>query len=135
MPGSQQAIAAGSNIITFSSLAQGVQFDLPAPQTLRYTGAGTVQLAVSASVTVGQTSAGDVQAELVMDPLGADGGPFPFGGISAVLVAALGRENISVLGGRKAFVPAGVSPANSVVGLRVTAAGVGVIQSAVLAVT
>jgi hypothetical protein len=66
-----QALNAGTTILTFSSLQNAARFGLVSPQEVQYTGPVTDIASVEASVSVLQNGAGDFSVAIVFDPLGA----------------------------------------------------------------
>jgi len=124
-----QAIAGGTTILTFDSIANANGFALAdAGQTLQYTGQRAIFAHVEASVTVNETGANDVTVSIVQDPLGAATVL-----ADAVTHTAAGEfDNVSVLG----FAP--LTPfdaALSKLGLQVVAGGAGFVRSATLRVS
>lgn len=117
-----QTLSAGDNVLTFDGLQIGQLFTLPAPQTIKYDGTRPIIFMIDGTVVVEQTGAGDVTVKLVLDPLGAASV------IASVTTHCLaGQFDAVTVPGIAALVPA--VPAETLVGIIVTAAGGGSVKS------
>jgi hypothetical protein len=88
-----QALNAGTTILTFDSLSDAVRFSLNSPQEVQYDGTTALVASIEASVTVLQTGAGDFSVAIVINPLGT---PAPLQTITSH-TAAGEADNVSVL--------------------------------------